>query len=202
MSVSISKQNSKMGDIPSVSLPAGITCGNFPCYKDCYARKLEQLRPNVHESYERNYKILKEDPETFWREVEAQIMLSRFFRWHVSGDIPNKEYLNKMIEIAERNKHCEMLCFTKKYDIVNDAVESGMNIPENLHLIFSAWRGLTMKNPHNFPEAHVKYRDGSTTAASWAVPCNRYSGNCAMCASVDTGCWVLKNGEQVVFNQH
>ena len=95
----------------------------------------------MRQAYESNYKLLKNEPQTFWREVEASIMMSRFFRFHVSGDIPNKDYLMHMMEIAERNHHCEILCFTKKYEIVNRILISH-NMPPNLHIIFSAWRGL------------------------------------------------------------
>ncbi len=202
MNVSISKGNSKMGFIPSVSLPAVVTCGNVPCAKQCYALKLERLRPNVRNAYKNNYAIYKSDPDKYFREVEAAIMVSRFFRWHVSGDIPDKKYLRKMVEIAERNKHCQMLCFTKRYEYVNDLIASGVQIPENLHLIFSGWKGLEMINPYGLPEAHVKYRDGSTTARSSAVPCARYGGNCAKCAATTGGCWELMKGEQVIFDEH
>ncbi len=126
-------------------------------------------------------------------------MMSRFFRYHVSGDIVDLNYLRKMIEIAERNPHCEMLCFTKKYSIVNTYLENGGVIPKNLHLVFSAWRGLAMDNPFNLPEAHVRYRDNTTTAKSSAVECG---GNCTECALTDGGCWTLGDGEQVVFNEH
>lgn len=202
MNVSISKQNSKMGPIPSVSLPAIKTCGNVPCTIDCYAHKIERLRPNVRKAYENNYEIYKNDPDTYWREVEAAIMVSRFFRWHVSGDIPDKKYFSKMVEIAKRNKHCGMLCFTKRYDWVNEFIDEGNTIPENLHMIFSGWKGLEMKNPHNLPEAHVKYKDGSTTARATADPCLRYGGNCAKCAATEGGCWALGPGDQVVFDKH
>lgn len=199
MSVSISRGNIKMGNISSVSLPAVTTCGKVPCAKECYGKKIERLRPNVRNAYKNNLEILTKDPETYFREVEAAIMVSRFFRWHVSGDIPSKDYLRKMIEIARRNKHCEMLCFTKRYDYVNEVIESGVEIPGNLHIIFSAWRGLTMQNPHSLPEAHVKYKDGFTTASADAHVCG---GNCTECGVTDSGCWVLKKGEQVVFNEH
>jgi hypothetical protein len=126
-------------------------------------------------------------------------MMSRFFRYHVSGDIVDLNYLRKMIEIAERNPHCEMLCFTKKYSIVNTYLENGGVIPKNLHLVFSAWRGLAMDNPFNLPEAHVRYRDNTTTAKPSAVECG---GNCTECALTDGGCWTLGYGEQVVFNEH
>ena len=200
MNVKISPGNAKLGSVPSVSLPAGVTCRNdCECSKKCYAKKLERMRPSVRDAYKHNYELLKTSPNTYWREVEASIMMSRFFRYHVSGDIVDLNYLRKMVEIAERNKHCEMLCFTKKYDTVNAYLLSGGKVPPNLHLIFSAWRGLPMDNPFRLPEAHVRYRDGTTTAESKAVECG---GNCTDCALTDGGCWALSNGDQVVFNEH
>lgn len=126
-------------------------------------------------------------------------MMSRFFRYHVSGDIPDNVYLAHMIDIAERNPHCEMLCFTKKYNLVNDFLDFGGTIPQNLHIIFSGWHDIEMVNPYNLPEAHVRYRDGSTTARENAKLCG---GNCTECAITDGGCWTAKHGEQVVFNEH
>lgn len=200
MNVKISSGNSKMGAIPSVSLPAGVTCRqDCECSKKCYAKRLERMRPSVHQAYQHNYDLLTHDSDTYWREVEASIMMSRFFRYHVSGDIPDNVYLAHMIEIAERNPHCEMLCFTKKYNLVNDHLDFGGTIPQNLHIIFSGWRGMKMVNPYNLPEAHVRYRDGTTTACENAKPCG---GNCTECAITDGGCWTAKHGEQVVFDEH
>lgn len=200
MEVKISRGNSKMGAIPSVSLPAGITCRtDCGCFKICYANKLERMRPSVRSSYQHNYELLTRDPNTYWREVEASIMMSRFFRYHVSGDIPDGVYFAHMVEIAERNKHCEILCFTKKYNLVNDHLNLIGAIPDNLHVIFSGWRDVEMVNPHNLPEAHVRYRDGSTTASDDAKEC---TGNCSECAVTEGGCWSIKKGEQVIFNEH
>lgn len=56
-----------------------------------------------------------------------------------------------------------------------------------------------MDNPFRLPEAHVRYRDGSTTARDDALDCG---GNCTECALTDGGCWTLRTGEQVVFNEH
>lgn len=197
--LSISKGNSKMGSIQSISLPSVVTCRSCDCQKKCYARKLERLRPSVAKAYQRNLDVLQSDPDTYWREVEASIMMSRFFRFHVSGDIPDLNYLEHMVDISDRNKHCQILCFTKKYEIVNGFIESGGEIPVNLHIIFSAWVGLNMVNPFSFPEAHVRYRDGSTTAKDSTVECG---GNCTEFATTDGGCWILKNGEQVIFDEH
>ena len=198
--ISVSYKNIKMGKIPSVSLPAIITCRkDCKCSKKCYAAKIEKIRPPVKAAYLHNLKMLREQPEVFWRQTEAVIMLSRYFRFHVSGDIPNREYLEKMVEISARQSHCEILCFTKKFSIVNQFLADGGAIPNNLHLIFSGWKGLPMENPFNLPEAHVLYKDGTTTERPDAKMCG---GNCTECAKTGVGCWTLKNGEQVVFDEH
>lgn len=197
--VKISKGNSKLGAIPSVSLPSIKTCRNCACQEKCYAQKLERLRPAVRNAYQHNLEVWIKDPETYWREVEASIMMSRFFRFHVSGDIPSFKYLINMVEIARRQPHCEILCFTKKYNLVNEFIEQGGELPGNLHMIFSGWVGLEMANPFSLPEAHVRYRDGSTTACEDAIECG---GNCTECALTEGGCWNLQRGQQVIFNEH
>lgn len=211
MNVSISQGNSKLGEIKSVSLPRSKTCRHdCGCFGSdyCYVAKLERLYPSVNKAYQRNYEIYMNDPETYWREVEASIMMSRFFRFHVSGDIVDDAYFSKIVEIAKRNKHCEILIFTKKFDIVNRYTKEALlrdpsgtfgDIPPNLHILFSAWDGLEMDNPYEFPEAHVRYRDGHTTASEGALDCG---GNCTHCAITDGGCWALGRGQQVVINQH
>lgn len=200
MQVKISQGNSKMGNIPSISLPAGLTCRtDCECNKKCYAKRLERLRPSVRAAYQNNYELYLSDKDTYWREIEGSIMMSRFFRFHVSGDIIDDDYLRRMIAIANNNRHCEILCFTKKYDIVNEYIEDGGQIPENLHLIFSVWRNLECDNRFNLPTSHVRYKDGTTTASDSAVEC---SGNCTECAMTDGGCWTLKFGEEVVFDEH
>ena len=197
--VKISKGNSKLGAIPSVSLPSIKTCRQCACREKCYAQKLERLRPAVRNAYQHNLEVLLKEPETYWREVEASVMMSRFFRFHVSGDIPTAEYLANMVAVAVRNSHCEILCFTKRYEMVNEFIEKNGELPSNLHMIFSGWIGLDMVNPFSLPEAHVRYRDGSTTASDDAVECG---GNCTECALTEGGCWSLQKGQQVVFNEH
>lgn len=192
--VSISKGNSKMGLIPSVSLPPEKTC-LYIC-KGCYARKGHFTAPSVRNSLERNWRIYTEDREKFWREVEAAIMVTPYFRFHVAGDIPDADYLRHIISLAQKYP-CEILIFTKKYELCNE-VTQGL-CPSNLHLIYSGWKGIEMKNPYHFPEAHVLERDGSTTARDGARWC---SGNCMSCYVNKCGCFTLKYGEQVMFRRH
>ena len=202
MNIKISSGNSKMGKISSISLPAVLTCRDgCLCKKKCYSLKLERLRPSVKNAYYKNYYILKETPDVYWRELEGVIMTNRYFRFHVSGDIPDSDYLKNMINISYNNPHCEILCFTKQYEMVNEYIQKKCkpNIPENLHIILSVWDGIKCDNPYNLPEAHVRYRDGHTTARKDAKEC---SGNCTDCAIVNSGCWTIKNGEQIIFNEH
>lgn len=197
--ISVSLGNSKLGDIHSVSLPAVATCRECDCKKKCYALRIEKRRKNVAKAYRKNFEVLQSNPDAYWREVEAHIMMSRYFRFHVSGDIPDKPYFLRMISVAERNPHCEILCFTKRFEFVNDYLSSGKVLPPNLHMIFSVWKGFSPYNPFQLPEAHVRYRDKTTTAKAGALEC---TGNCTSCAQTDGGCWSLKKGEQVVFNEH
>lgn len=200
--VSISRGNAKMGAIPSLSLPALITCSPEACKccgKKCYAHKIAKLRPKtVGAAYQRNLDILKENPEQFWREVNAAVAVTRFFRFGVSGDIYDELYFENMVHVARINKHCQILCFTKKFKIVNDYLVDH-SLPKNLHIIFSGWRGLEIDNPHNLPEAHVLFKDGFTTAKDGAKYC---SMNCYECAVEGRNCWSLKKGEQIIFREH
>ena len=70
--ISISHGNSKMGAIPSVSLPACITCNpSAPCFKKCYAAKLERIYKNTRNAYARNLDILETEPAHYWLQVKA-----------------------------------------------------------------------------------------------------------------------------------
>ena len=85
--ISISKGNSKMGFIPSVSLPPVVTCASgCTCVKKCYAAKLCKLRPNVRNAYAKNLEILKNDMDGYFLQVKAAAMVSKYFRFHVPGN--------------------------------------------------------------------------------------------------------------------
>lgn len=196
--VSISNGNSKMGAIPSVSLPPIITCTNCEsCAKKCYAAKLCRLRPSVKAAYERNYSILKEDRESYFTQVKAAAMVSRFFRFHVSGDIIDADYLDRMVKISRELKGTQFLAFTKNYAVVNAYFESHKQ-PKNLKLIFSLpFDGATIDNPHNLPTAAVILK-GSTPDEKYKI----CGGNCTECACRGVGCWELKKGETIAFHEH
>lgn len=198
MKITISKGNRKMGEIKSVSLPPIVTCAEHcTCAKKCYAAKMCRLYKNVKESYNRNLEIFNSNPTEYWKQVDDALCTSRFFRFHVSGDIPTYEYLVDMVNTVKNNPHCDVLVFTKRYGFINKALESGMEFPSNLHILFSAWDGMAMENPHNMPIAHVIFK-GNEPKANW----NICTGNCLECAKHGKNCWSLKNGEHVAFHEH
>lgn len=196
--VSISKGNSKMGFIPSVSLPPIVTCAHgCKCAKKCYAAKLCKLRPNVRNAYQRNLDILLENETNYWNQVDQTVRMSKYFRFHVSGDIVDYHYFESMVITAERNPGTTILAFTKQYDIVNSYLDIFGYLPENLKIIFSAWPGMPMENPYNIPVANVIFR-GSEPADDWKI----CGGNCSECACRGVGCWELKHGEHIAFYEH
>ena len=146
----------------------------------------------------RNLEILTNNPSDYWEQVSDAMCTSRFFRMHVAGDIPNYEYLVDMVKTVANNPHCDVLVFTKRYDFVNNFIYySNMELPSNLHVIFSEWEGMNMENPHNMPVAHVIFK-GQEPEENW----NICTGNCLECAKKNANCWNLKNGGHVAFHEH
>ena len=198
--ISVSRGNSKMGTIPSVSLPAIKTCRtDCKCTEICYATRGRFNFGVIEQALARNLRILLKHPEQYWEEVNAAMTLSSYFRFHVSGDIPNRKYLENMVQAAKNHKNCQVLVFTKRYEMVNEYLAEGNKLPKNLHLMFSKWRGLEMPNPYKLPEAHVFFKDGTTTASPKAKPCG---GHCINCVMKNTGCWATKKGDQIVIIEH
>lgn len=196
--ISISKGNRKMGEIKSVSLPPIVTCAkNCTCAKKCYAMKMCRIYKNVKASYDRNLEIYCNNPKEYWSQVDDAMCTSRFFRMHVSGDIPTLFYLEEMVETVKNNPHCDVLVFTKQYHFVNDFINNGGVIPNNLHILFSEWEGMEMVNPYNLPIAHVIFK-GQEPKENWNI-CN---GNCLECAKKNVNCWALGKGEHVAFHEH
>lgn len=197
-SVSISAGNAKLGVIPSVSLPACVTCNpSAPCFKSCYARRMAARRANVREAYAHNLEILNSDPARYWEDVKQAATMARFFRYHVSGDIPDDAYFAEMVKLASELPHTSFLAFTKQFEIVNRFIDAGGKIPENLKIIFSNWGAWKCDNPYGLPVCEVILR-GNLPADEWKI----CGGNCSDCACRGVGCWEVKNGETIAIYQH
>lgn len=196
--LSISKGNAKMGAIPSVSLPAGVTCNpDAPCFKKCYALRIERRYKQSKAAYQNNLDILENSPELFWIQVKAAASVTRFFRYHVSGDIPNIEYLNNMVNLAHELPNTTFLAFTKQYPIINAYINGGAVLPDNLKIIFSNWGAWQCENPHNLPVCEIILK-GNAPDDNWKI----CGGNCTECACRGVGCWELKHGETIAIYEH
>ena len=190
--------NSKLGRaIASVNMPVIITCRpDAPCKDGCYAKRGNWLFQNVKNSLQSNLDAYKNDPQRFFNSVLDQTALVKYCRWFSSGDIPDADFFVGMCKVARKNKDTKYLCFTKKYEIVNNFLDAGHRIPKNLSVVFSAWSNWIPKNPYNLPMTYV-YGNGfaNELIPDNAIPC---IGKCYQCQA----CWQLKKGQSVFFKKH
>ncbi len=199
----ISNTVSKLGvGIGTVNLPAITTCRtDAPCRKGCYACKGNFVYKNVKDSLQKNLDVFLEDADRFFSILDNQLNMVpfRFFRWHSSGDIVNERYLEGMCWIARRHKGTQFLCFTKKYELVNEYLNNHKK-PKNLILVLSNWGEWVCDNPHNLPTAWVEF--GNENDKHIPAAANKCGGNCATCVNTSEHCWRMVKGDSVYFHKH
>ena len=204
----LTKGNKKLGAyISGINIPAGLTCRpDAPCRKGCYAMKGHFVFNAVKECTSKNLEAFLNSPTEFFNLIIAKlhILPYRYFRWHSSGDIVNREYLEGMVRVAEECPQTNFLCFTKKYEIVNEYLSSESPFPKNLHIVFSHWGSFPVDNPFNLPTSHVRFKKVDELHDNSGIPEDaiQCSGFCGDCVGTEKNCWMLKNGQSVVFNQH
>ena len=200
--VSISYGNKKMGAVPSVSLLPYITCPaacKGTCDGKCYAGKLCSIYKQVMAAYAKNLAIYRVNKKTYFDQISMVSGLHRFFRWHVSGDIVDRDYFSGMVRVALENHGTKYLAFTKRYKVVNDWIRDNGKLPKNLVILFSGWDNLKPDNPHNLPETTVF----GTAAQNEPDPSwNICGGNCSECICRGCGCWKAEKGETIAFHIH
>lgn len=196
--------NMKLGkNIPNINVPPTLTCrADAPCSKGCYARKGNFLFQNVIKSHQENLDLFLANPKEYFdgiiRFLNSGLISYKFFRWHSSGDVVNKTYMEGMIRVAKECPQTQFLAFTKKYELWNAFLDEGGKIPNNLNVVFSYWDKLfTVNNPHNLPRTYVDFRL-KTMNPKFPEEYYQCPGDCNSCQH----CWKLKGGESVVFHQH
>jgi hypothetical protein len=177
---------------PVLCCPRGVPCAR----EGCYALKAYRLYPATRNAWARNARIARTDPESYFSQIATAIADTkpRHFRWHVAGDILSVDYLQGMCEIAEHNLGTRFLAFTKAFDVVN-GYENSRTLPGNLTVIFSAWPGMRIHNPHGHSVAWMQFGTEDRVPED-AVHC---PGNCKSCGI----CFRLpKLHRGVVFQRH
>lgn len=205
MKITIGAGNSKLGiAIPCFDLPPIITCrNNAECRKNCYACK-GRFRFSVKQnSVNNNLKMWRDNPVYVENVITLSALCCKYFRWHSAGDIVDEEYFKMMIRIAKKCKGTKFLCFTKKFEIVNEWVSKNGNLPKNLSVVLSAWGEWMPDNPHNLPIAYVRLKSNNFHHP-YLIPvsANKCNGFCGECVNTKCSCWDLKAGQSVVFDQH
>ena len=204
LDITISKSNLKMGDIPSFSLPAGLSCpSGVPCAKKCYARRGHQKYDSVQESYRRNLRAVQTDPEGTARAITQWLRDRRntchVFRWNVSGDFAVDGYADLAFRVARDTPWVTHFAYTKVY-----ALLTRNDVPENFRLIASVWG---VYRPHigggKIIRAYMRDKAGKHYIPE-STP-ERPVYNCTskiQCMGCTRPCWKMQPGESVVFDEH
>lgn len=200
--VRISEGNEKIGPILNVSFPPATSCQpGVPCAKEgCYAKKAWKQYPGTRRAWTHNWRKLNHNRDAFFEDIHQRLVTKPrqrkfpiFFRWQVSGDIPDQDYVERMKDMARAHSGIYMTAFTKNYSL------NISNLPRNLTIIPSAWPKLSM------PE-EVVY--GSRIA--WMYDSKnvdeRIKGNYYVCSGSCTGCWacwhINELEKDVLFHKH
>lgn len=220
--VSISPSNSKLGNIPNISLLPGsdpLTLKNgtlltdiqgtcIGCDKDCsdscYAKSFCKLHHNACvPAYGNNTLLARHELQRYFDGIQHYLddNIVGVFRYHVAGEIPSYEYLCQMCILAKNNPFTRFYCYTKRFSWIEQySIEN--TIPNNMIFLVSIWNG-NYSNPLNFPE--FIYDDLSDESLKNIPHCpafdkdgNKTGMTCAKCKQ----CFSSKNGSKIAVYAH
>lgn len=198
MHLHISKGNRKIGFVHNFSMAPGHTCVNCSgCIGWCYDIKACWQYLNVRIARAENTAMMWKDRIKTFQQIDKYISKCRAhkaFRWHVSGDILDMDYFDRMCQIARKHPDWVFWTYTKNYHAVNAWIkahgETKESIPANLSVMFSVWNGMPCPNTYDMP-TFTCVMDGMESAPdAWKCP-----GNCQICLDSKHGCPFRESSE-------
>jgi len=194
MRLKISLKNSKIGNVPNLSLPPGTTCvPHIPCYTEgCYAMKAYRLYPGTRNAWDSNLQFYNENPSGFFWDLQEWLVKHNpeRFRLFVGGDFPKEDFCFRTITLAHMFPETKFLVFTKRYDYDYSLK------PENLQVILSIWPDVPLPKNKELPWAWLAEDERRPKdQAHFVCP-----GGCTTCAHK---CWdFISAHTSVVFKKH
>lgn len=201
--ICMSNRNSKTGiACLNLAMPVCVCREDAPCKKTCYACKGAQQISTVQGAYYRNLRLYHDNPDDFFEQVYCRVKFSGLpkVRLFDSGDFPDTEFLERLVEVCKKTPNIKYMAFTKKYELVNEYLDKHNKLPDNLNIIFSAWDKLwDVPNPHNLGVAYVDFDDKRLNPEfpKNAFVCPGRASTCSACGA----CW-SKKLQAVIFHQH
>ncbi|MCK4387794.1 MAG: hypothetical protein KAW00_03385 [Dehalococcoidia bacterium] len=184
----VSRWNTKLGVLPSFSLPVLKTCPGKTefCSRLCYGLNGRFARQRVREIYQSNLEVSKQ--ADFVERIVRELLKTKpeAFRLHVVGDFYSVEYVEKWLEIADRVPDIKFFGSTRSWRVpgLRDAVTRLRDLP-NVYL-----------------RASIDFSHLDKPSCSWGVwsiegegdPCPHDYGlieNCITCKK----CWQNKDSD-------
>lgn len=201
--ISMSNKNSKTGAAClNIAFPVCTCREDAPCRKTCYACKGCQQIAVVQGAYYRNLRLYYDDPDNFFEQVYCKVKFSGLpkVRLFDSGDFPDAEFLDRLVEVCKKTPNTKWMAFTKKYWIVNEYIDKNGDLPKNLNIMFSAWDIFwEVPNPHGLGIAYVDFDDKRLNPEfpRNAFRCPGRESTCSAC-----GACFSKKLKAVVFHEH
>lgn len=152
-----SGKNQKTGTTYNWSIPSIKTCPGATalCSSICYAKRLEQRRPNVAKSWAQNYAISLQPnfPEILTKAL--RMLPPGLLRIHVGGDFYSPEYIRAWSIALAANPHIKPWCYTRSWRIPELRVAFRTYFGKIPHWLIASTDDETEKPPANWRRSRI-----------------------------------------------
>lgn len=214
--MNISLKNTKLGNIPSFSLPALISCParTIVCSSICYADRFSKLYKNAEKAYKLNLTGIQDKDFVEQLVIKLTKLSTKkknpmtTFRWHVSGDWHGIKYMYDAIKIMKQFPNISFYCYTRNWRLANwlPHLEELQKLPNMT--VFASIDDDTISNnewpPANYKVAYVGNKEAIVKAKYNLLPCpNQLVGKlCDSCSLCFKSAYKNNMKINILFKQH